>query len=105
MTKGWKVWFLVLLVICVGLEFWLYPTSDSMLYSTTSQIRVVSKGEEGTMTWIKGYNPNLERKAEVRIIVKDRNTWNLISDHETYFITYHVVDDREPVLIEITPAK
>jgi len=76
-----------------------------MQYSTTSQFKVVSKGEEDKNHWIQGYNPNEEQKKEIRLIVKDQNTWNLIFENTTYFITYTHKEGQEPVFVEIAPIK
>lgn len=103
MTKSWKVWALVLLGMCICIPFWLNP--NTMRYSTTSQFQVVDKGEEDNKLWIKGFNPQEEQKMEIRLFVVERNTWNLISENTTYFITYRYKEGQEPGVAEIEPLK
>lgn len=101
MTKSWKVWALVLLGICVCIPFWL--DSNTMRYSTTSQFKVVDKSEEGREMWVKGFDPQAGQQKEIKLFVKERNTWKLISENTTYFVTYRYKEGQEPIIAEIEP--
>lgn len=100
MQISWK-WVWVLAGVSVCLALWLTP--DTMQYSTTSQFKIIDKGQENYKLWILGYNPQEEQKKEIRLFIEDRSIWNLISEDGIYIITYTYKEGEEPVFLEIAP--
>ncbi|MBS5910342.1 hypothetical protein P4H94_02130 [Paenibacillus macerans] len=59
--------------------------------SVTSYIKILEKESSKNNYWIIAVNPYDSRSKEISILIKDKNTWNLLLLNKIYFATYESI--------------
>ncbi|MGV7115200.1 hypothetical protein [Paenibacillus kyungheensis] len=83
-----KIILLLLILICLS------ACSSSKVSNTSAVLTVTEKNFENNQRWIIAHGIGQNKKQEnIKIIVKEENTWNLIEPGELYNISYESSSD------------
>lgn len=95
---------LVVAILALALfVIFIYP--HPIKSSTTTQFYVEDKFTQDHEHWIRGYNPDLNPRHEIALLVSDQPEWNSISVDQLYILTYYSEGESAPELVEIVTNK
>lgn len=96
-----KVIILIVLIVIIGTGFTYNLLNNNINHSTATSGIVINKGVEPNSITLRTFAENTNSTEEVKIIIKDENTWNLIEKERYYFVTYYWKNNEAPVLGQI----
>lgn len=92
----------IFLILIILLNY--KPNKVHVIRNTTSDIIVLNKEHsiDNNIFWILAYDPNIKgNRIEMKIVVDNVNTWNLIEVQKKYFSTYIFRSDGSILLENI----